>query len=309
MQWERENELTSKKNKEPGGYILKKIILSDHITERLDEMYRGRETRYASGMETYNNETRGRQEKIEKGRGLLKEAWDERRPLKVIRYAFEYLKSRMTAKPVAPVMELPDSEERRYLSGREGEMKVDEHLGRLLGDEWTVIAGYRNFKGEIDRILVGPPGIFATEVKNVNGRISRTADVWMRNRYDGRGRLTGDSDRIADGKEDGRNRCPDRQLNEPADVLERYLGRIFPGCRIHRTVVFTHERSRLGSLEGHNADEVVLLGDWNLEGTFQKSAFRMTEAEVEKAVQKIQQSHRYMDRILRNHGGTGEDTA
>jgi len=30
---------------------------------------------------------------------------------------------------------------------------------------------------------------------------------------------------------------------------------------------------------------------------------------VEKAVQKIQQSHRYMDRILRNHGGTGEDTA
>ncbi len=154
---------------------MKKIILSDHVTEAVDKMYGEREARNASRMDNYHNKLKERQDRIDEERRLLKQAWKKRRPLKTMGRVFGWLGAMMVAKPCVPVPEGPGDEERRYTSGREGELKVDEYLGPLLGDEWTVLAGCRNIKGEIDRILVGPEGIFSMEIKNTNGQVSSSS--------------------------------------------------------------------------------------------------------------------------------------
>ena len=288
---------------------MKKIILSDHVTEAVDKMYGEREARNASKMDNYQNELRERQDKIDQERNLLKQAWKERRLLQVVGHVFDCLGAMMESKPCAPILEGPDDKERKYLSGREGELKLDEFLGSLLGDKWTVLAGYRNIKGEIDRILVGPLGIFAIEIKNINGLVSCDGDVWTRDKYDRYGNLKESNVLIIDGKEDGRRRCPGKQLNEPADVLERYLGRMFPNCRICRIVVFTHERATLGTIQNSPVDQVVHISSWKPESTFAKSSFRLTECDAQKVVRKIEDSHRYMEGVLRNHEGASEDAA
>ncbi len=288
---------------------MKKIILSDHVTEAVDKMYGEREARNASRMDHYHNRLKERQDRIDEERNLLKQAWKERRPLKAMGHVFGWLGAMIESKPCVPVPEGPGGEERRYTSGREGELKVDEYLGSLLGDEWIVLAGYRNIKGEIDRILVGPMGIFAMEIKNINGLVSCDGDVWTRDKYDRYGNLKESNVLIIDGKKDGRRRCPGKQLNEPADVLERYLGRMFPNLRICRIVVFTHERATLGTIQNSSVDQVVHISSWKLEITFGKSSFRLTGCDAQKVVRKIEDSHRYMERVLRSHGGTSEEAA
>ena len=42
------------------------------------------------------------------------------------------------------------------MAGIEGEQLVASGLGRVLDDEWTLIRGYRNRRGEIDHLLLGP---------------------------------------------------------------------------------------------------------------------------------------------------------
>ncbi|HYA15536.1 MAG TPA: nuclease-related domain-containing protein [Syntrophales bacterium] len=286
-----------------GEYLMKKIILSDHITEVLDERHKQREGRNVIRLEDYRNELKKRQDMIDESRRFLKESLREGRFIEAIRNTMEYYKRKKSEKPLYPTLEGPDVKERRYASGRDGEWKVDKYFGHRLNDEWAILAGYRNVRGEIDRLLVGLGGIFAMEIKNIKGNVSCSGNDWKRSFYiDGIPK----EEPIIDGKDDGKRRGPGRQLNEPADVLEKYLNKTFPSCRICRIIVFTHEKTKLGSLEGHAMDEVVLLGNWQLEETLEKSSFRMTGPELEKMVRKIENSHQFHDRIIRSHGGSKE---
>ena len=288
---------------------MKKITLSDHVTEAVDKMYGEREARNTSRTADYHSKLAERQGRIDKERRLLKQAWKERRFLRAIGHVFDCLGARLESKPRAAILEGPGDDERRYRSGREGELKVDEYLGSLLNDEWTILAGYRNVKGEIDRILVGPRGVFAMEIKNLNGLVSCSGDTWTKDKYDRYGNLKESNIPIIDGKEDGKRRCPGKQLNEPADVLERYLGRMYPDMRICRIVVFTHERATLGEIQNPSVDQVVHISRWNLEITFGKSSFRLTETDVRIVVRKVEDSHRYMEGILRSNKGTNQNAA
>ena len=54
------------------------------------------------------------------------------------------------------------------MAGIEGEQLVASGLGRVLDDEWTLIRGYRNRRGEIDHLLLGPRGLIAIEGKHRN---------------------------------------------------------------------------------------------------------------------------------------------
>ncbi|MGI8447360.1 MAG: nuclease-related domain-containing protein [Streptosporangiaceae bacterium] len=76
-------------------------------------------------------------------------------------------------------------------SGREGAMRPG--AGRAVrrrgpgwraGDERTLLRGYRNRRGEIDHLLLGPPGLAAIKVKNRNCLISCTGDRWLITRHD-----------------------------------------------------------------------------------------------------------------------------
>jgi len=76
----------------------------------------------------------------------------------------------MPRPPVPAAGHRTDLEE-KILAGIAGEDLVATELGRALDDDWTLLRGYRNRRGEIDQLLLGPRGLFAIEVKNLNATV------------------------------------------------------------------------------------------------------------------------------------------
>jgi hypothetical protein len=155
----------------------------------------------------------------------------------------------------------PDTDtEARIRAGIAGEQLVAVELGRALDDDWTLLRGYRNRRGEIDHLLLGPKGLFAVEVKNINATVSIDGDRWRADKYDNYGNLV-EQREIADRK----GRSPSEQLNEPAAELERFLHERGQRVTVQRVVVLAHKRSRVGSCRhptvhvGTSADYVLSL--------------------------------------------------
>ena len=109
-----------------------------------------------------------------------------------------------------------DAEE-KIMAGIAGEQLVATELG-AADDSWTLLRGYRNRRGEIDHLLLGPRGLFAIEVKNLNATVHVDGDRWRADKYDRYGNLV--EQRVI---VDRMGRSPSVQLNEPADDLERFL--------------------------------------------------------------------------------------
>jgi Nuclease-related domain len=137
----------------------------------------------------------------------------------------------------------PTDEEERLAAGAAGERLVADQLGQLLDDEWTLLRGYRNRRGEIDHVLLGPRGLFAIEVKNQNATIDCHGDQWWSTKYDKYGNLVGPRREMSD----RRGRSPSVQLNEPASQLEDFLRSRNCPATIGRVVVLTHPRAQLRS--------------------------------------------------------------
>ena len=152
--------------------------------------------------------------------------WRARRPLAVAR----------------PQASQPTDEEARLAAGAAGESLVAGDLGRALDDEWTLLRGYHNRRGEIDLVLLGPRGLFAIEVKNQNGRIDCRGDQWWSTRYDKYGNPVEARREMSD----RRGRSPSMQLNEPASLLEDFLASRGHPVTIGRVVALVHPRSQLG---------------------------------------------------------------
>jgi hypothetical protein len=124
----------------------------------------------------------------------------------------------------------------------EGEQTVEAGLGRALNDGWMLLRGYRNRSGEIDHLLLGPQGLIAIEGKHRNATVYCDGDRWWFDKYDRYG------NRVEQGQlSDRRGRSPSAQVNEPADLLEKFLRSHGQPVSIARVVLFTHPRSRLGS--------------------------------------------------------------
>jgi Nuclease-related domain len=136
----------------------------------------------------------------------------------------------------------PTDAEEKIKAGIAGEQLVAVELGRALGDDWTLLRGYRNRRGEIDHLLLGPRGLFAIEVKNINATVQIDGDRWRADKYDNYGNLV-EQRPITDRK----GRSPSEQLNESASELERFLHERGQRVTVRRVVVLTHRRSRLGA--------------------------------------------------------------
>jgi hypothetical protein len=128
-------------------------------------------------------------------------------------------------------------------AGRNAEQVVAEKLSRALDDNWTLFGGYRNRRGEIDGLLLGPTGLFAYEVKYYNATIFITGDDWQLEKFDKYGNQV--SDRTPMG--DKRGRSPSVQLNQPVAALTDWLGKRGQPVAITPVVLLTHERARVGS--------------------------------------------------------------
>lgn len=164
--------------------------------------------------------------------------------------------------PVPPAPVAPDmTREMAVLAtGQAGEQAVHAALATMLDETWTAIRGYKNPRGEVDLIVVGPSGILALEVKALNGSVSCDGDSWWRDRRDRFGNVVETRLPI----EDGRGRSPSRQLNEPIDMLQAQLSRRAIRVPIHRGVVLAHGLSRIGRIANPSVHFVGLTSDLRL---------------------------------------------
>jgi hypothetical protein len=126
-------------------------------------------------------------------------------------------------------------------AGITGEQQVVADLGQVLGDDWVMVRGYCNRRGEIDHLLLGPPGLIAIESKHLNATVTCDGDDWRFEKFDRYGNLV-ERGRLGD----KRGRSPSVQLNEPADMLAEFLSTRGSKVSILRVVLLTHPNSKLG---------------------------------------------------------------
>jgi hypothetical protein len=218
---------------------------------------------------------------------LLAIAWRQREALGVIKAFMDCETLRKTPTPSSPLIRSASKEEILWANGHEGESKLDDFLQERLDDDWTLIAGCRNHKGEIDRILIGPMGVFAFEVKNHVGVIYCQGDRWWRDRFGHAGQILEYGAPIKDHGARG----PSQQLNEPVDQLQIRLSQLMPGGRIIRIVLFTNAEARLGEMSGITVDVVSTLASLDLAQVLRISTARLSSGLRESVSNSIVAAH------------------
>ena len=118
-----------------------------------------------------------------------------------------------------------------------------------LSDEWVMLRGYRNRRGETDHVLVGPHGLWAVEVKHRRVRLNAAGDEWWYEKLDSRGNVV-ETGRAVDGG--GRNWG--RQVNDVAVDLAAWLARNGHRIPVHTAVMLMHDRAQIGTCEQLTVD-------------------------------------------------------
>lgn len=229
------------------------VELSNHPGEMLQDAQRQR--REAAGRKLGQDE-RGLArhcDRVESLRDQRDRARAQRRWWLWLRSALAVRREQRKAPRRPAIAVVPTREEEILKAGMTGEQAVAADLGRVLRDDWALLRGYRNHRGEIDHVLVGPRGLFAIEVKHLNGTVHVNGDQWRSDKYDQYGNLVEQGRWIADAG----GRSPSAQLNEPASELERFLHGRGQRVTVKRIVVLTHPRSRVGSAKNLTVDLVA----------------------------------------------------
>jgi Nuclease-related domain len=127
---------------------------------------------------------------------------------------------------------------------RAGVAAEDEATSNLsvLSDEWTLVRGYANRRGELDHLLVGPRGVWAIEVKGRGIRVHVNGDRWSFEKFDRYGNLV-DQGTLADRGGRGWG----RQVTDIAGDLERFLRSRGAAVTVETAVVVMHNRAEIGS--------------------------------------------------------------
>ena len=186
-------------------------------------------------------------------------------------------------------------EEQRWLCGDTGEKQVAVFLARRLDDEWTLLQGYCNRRGEIDSILVGPGGIHAIEIKYQKGDFYCEEKRWTRDKYDRYGNKVSSRERV----EDRKGRTPAQQLEAPAKMLQAYLNKPMAGIRVKTHVLFSHPESSLKSVIEPRMDSVSHITDQVLLDQLTRSRQILDQDAVCQVVALVRRSHANNDRGLR----------
>lgn len=78
---------------------------------------------------------------------------------------------------VAWATDSPPQHIARWQQGAEGEKETAKVLRRLTRDGWTLVHDIDRRWGNIDHVLIGPPGVFLLESKNLGGILRVEQDV------------------------------------------------------------------------------------------------------------------------------------
>ncbi len=218
------------------------VKLSNHPGAMLQETSQRRVAAGDRAQAQFEDELARHRRRIEDAREARDQARAQHRWWAWLRCALAMRRERRRVpKPLMTARQVSDREE-ILKAGIKGEDLVAGGLGRVLGDDWTLLRGYRNRRGEIDHLLLGPRGLVAIEVKYHNGTVHCDGDDWWSDKYDQYGNLVEPRRRMSDRG----GRSPSVQLNEPASQLEKFLDS--QGCpvSIQRVVLLTHPRSKVG---------------------------------------------------------------
>jgi hypothetical protein len=212
-----------------------------------------------------------------------------RRWLAWLRLAFRASREKREATRKRLFTGLPTGREEAIRAGGSAERRVADELGLTLNDDWVLFRGYRNRRGEIDGLLVGPRGLFAYEVKYHNGTVYVRGDDWSTEKFDKYGNLVETRGPM---KTDARGRSPSRQLNESAAMLQGWLRRRGQQAVLTPVVLLTHDRSRVGSIQNPTVE--VATSVQGLLGLVGRSRSTLTigqRTEIERIIARDHQHH------------------
>ncbi len=280
---------------------MQQIVLSDHVNEQLSAAQGARRAAFDEEMKLYHQALEKRKKLKAARHKRLSQAWAQGRFIAGIGAVMAIIAGMFSFAPRHPVLRTETGRnERVWRSGEEGERRVEQFFANFLSDKWTMLSGYHNPRGEIDQILVGPNGVFALEVKNLNGVVHCNGDHWWRDRYDRYGNQVSSGDPLSDRG----GRSPSRQLNEPADRLASQLARRTGVGVIHRIVVLTHPRSGIGEMHNQRVNLVAVLHRNHPRDLLGISDYLLDSSQVNGVVKTIQEDHAYhRDRRGRSRRG------
>jgi hypothetical protein len=224
------------------------------------------------------------------------EAWRKWRVSRVV------LKDLKTIRRLPPVLRGASIDEQQARAGDEAERMLDEFLGIALGKQWTLIAGYSGRGGEIDRILIGPWGAYAFEIKGNRGVIHSDGSQWRVERYGRRGDLLSVKEL---------HRSPDAQLVRAVSPLQSWLNRNGVNETVRKVVLFTAEDAILGRIQHKDVDVVTTLKGLDLGNLFNPGSedSRLSPQLCERIVNLIQADHDFWGRKREEHLNSDDHTA
>jgi hypothetical protein len=207
------------------------VMLSDHPGAMLADAV-SRRQRHTTGQETVLNQALRSRDA----------ALAERRWLRWLRLTFTVRREKREFARQRLFSQQATGREESIRAGREAEQRVAEDLGRALNGDWVLLRGYRNRRGEIDGLLLGPAGLFAYEVKYHNATVYITGDDWQSEKFDRYGNQVRDRTPMRDKG----GRSPSEQLNEPVVMLTDWLRKRGHQVAAASVVLLVHERARVG---------------------------------------------------------------
>ncbi len=138
----------------------------------------------------------------------------------------------------------------RWEAGLEGVEAMVSALA-VLPDSYRSIRGFRNDRGEVDVVLVGPTGVWALVVKNRRIRLCADGERWWFERLDPRGNGIG-----VEWAVDTTGRTWGRRAADVGHELERWLSRHGVGVPVSAAVVVVHPGAGIALSRGSLVDLV-----------------------------------------------------
>jgi hypothetical protein len=265
---------------------MRSIELSDHAG---DMLAKSRQTARARADEHYRRDLADHERSVAEARKRRDLARAQGRFFARLRWGLAaWLRGRRRV-PRASLPVAMSEDEGALEGGVRGEQEAATQLGRKLDDAWTLIKGYRNPRGEIDYLLLGPGGVFAIEVKYVNGTFSITRDRWRYVKFDRYGNA------VAEGVvEDGgrRHRPPNIQLTEPVRLLEDFLTKFGQPVRLDPVVLLNHPNARIARCDDDLGVRVLTSTD-RLARLARGSDARIPAARLTEIQRLIERDHRF----------------
>lgn len=216
------------------GWLMRVEVLSEHpadmVTDAGEERRRTVETQLAV---------------MEKLKAERRRVLSEGRLLTWLKLGSALREAKRAAVRVQISSALPKSGEQSARAGRNAERRVADQLAAVLDDSWILFRGYLTARGEVDKLLVGPRGVFAIEEKYWSVRVWIDGDSWTAQKVNRHGRPSGARFPF----QDGGGRAPSQQVSEPAGAVAGWLRRNKAGIRVTPVVLLSHPSARIVSLE------------------------------------------------------------